>query len=287
MSEDSDTDTKADNEQENEPEPAIQDFVDAVNEVGEHFRVLSYGPGDDEKLVEATPYRDYIRTHEPWDRAFVVWVNDWPAYLSTNYRGRWSVTPTPDQGLAERANVYCELAGDRPLCPKLIYEPAGEKVMHIPLEPHPVPGRDDRFRMVATDKTPVPEIILQIWDLDVNDKPAVDAPRYFQRGDHVRVVDTGEEGVVKSVNGRDVVLDLPNRDEDFPSFRPAEVDFTIEPGDTVEIPNPENQIGRKGEQAHGEVQSLSLESRRAVVETADYEDQTQQFTLEELSPVER
>lgn len=84
-------------------------------------------------------------------------------------------------------------------------------------------GREDLFRTVAADGSPIPEIIFQVWDIGI-DQPAIDAYRHFNRGDSVRVIDTGEEGRVRSTNGRTVTLDLPEREEDFSGFFPEDLE---------------------------------------------------------------
>jgi len=202
------------------------DVVNAVNEAGEDFRILAEGTDDSEALLDDldAPWSDYIKNHEPWERAFVIWFEGTPARIMTNFRDQWSATPSPSQGVVQRANVYGELAGgSRGLLPGLTYEPAGEESVGIELELHPVKGREDLFHTVAADGSPVPEIGFQVWDFGV-EQPAIDAHRHFDRGDTVRVLETDEEGQVRSTNGRTLTVILPERDNDFPTFRPDELE---------------------------------------------------------------
>jgi hypothetical protein len=217
------------------------DVVDAINEAGEDFRILAEGTDDPEALLDDldAPWSDYIKSHEPWKRAFVIWFEGTPARIATNFRDQWSATPNPSQGVVERAYVYGELAGgSRGLLPGLTYEPAGEEEVGIELELHPVEGREDLFHTVAADGSPVPEIEFQVWDIGV-EQPAIDAHRHFDRGDTVRVLETGEEGEVRSTNGRSLTVTLPEQDDDFPTFRPDELE-------QVETDESEDEDGEDG-----------------------------------------
>jgi hypothetical protein len=217
-------------------EDGIQTVVSAINEAGEDFRILAQGTNTPEELLGTLepPWSEYIREHEPWNRAFVIWYDGEPARVATNVRDQWSVTPAPSNGIVDRANVYAELGkGERGLVPGLTYEPAGEESVGIRLELHPVEGREDLFRTVATDGSPIPDIKFQVWDFEI-DQPAIDAYRHFDRGDGVRVLETGEEGEVRGTNGRTVTLDLPSRDEDFPAFYPDELEQVKETEDETE-----------------------------------------------------
>lgn len=201
--------------------------INAINEAGEDFRVLAQGTDTPEALLEMAepPWSQYIKKHEPWERAFVIWFEGEPAQIETNFRDQWSVTPSPTDGVIKRANVYAEFgSGELGLLPGLTYEPAGEETVAIELELHPVRGREDLFHTVATEKEPIPEIKLQTWDFEVG-QPAIDAHRQFNREDPVRVLETGEEGWVRGTNGRIVTLRLPERDENFSSFSPSEIEF--------------------------------------------------------------
>lgn len=207
-------------------EGGIQTVVDAINEAGEDFRILAQGTETPETLIETIepPWTQYIKDHDPWSRAFVIWFEGSPAPIATNFRDQWSATPEPSEGIVARPNIYAELTkGGRGLAPGLTYEPAGEETTAIRLELHPVEGREDLFHTVAKDESPIPEIKFQIWDFDV-EQPAIDAYRYFDRNDTVRVTETGEEGRVRGTKGRTVTLELPDRDEDFSSFRPSELE---------------------------------------------------------------
>lgn len=207
-------------------EDGIQTVINAINEAGEDFRILAQGTDTPEALLETVepPWSEYIKEHEPWCRAFIIWFEGSPAQIATNFRDQWSVTPEPSEGVVARPNIYAELTkGERGLTPGLTYEPAGEEAVAIGLELHPIEGREDLFHTVAKDGSPVPEIKFQVWDFDV-EQPSIDAFRYFDRNDTVRVIETGEEGRVRGTNGRTVTLDLPARDEDFSSFRPSELE---------------------------------------------------------------
>lgn len=216
-------------------EDGIQTVINAINEAGEDFRILAQGTDTPEALLETVepPWSEYIKEHDPWSRAFVIWFEGEPARIATNMRDQWSVTPNPSEGIVERANVYAELAkGSRGLTPGLTYEPAGEETTGIKLDLHPVKGREDLFHTVAADGSPIPEIKFQVWDFDI-EQPAIDAHRHFDRGENVRVLETGEEGRVQGTNGRTVTLDLPGRDEDFPAFYPNELE-QVEDGEDEE-----------------------------------------------------
>jgi hypothetical protein len=218
-------------------EDGIQTIINAINEAGGHFRVLAQGTDTPEALLETLepPWSQYIREHEPWNRAFVIWFDGEPAQVATNFRDQWSVTPTPSDGIVERANVYAELGkGNRGLVPGLTYEPAEEESVNIRLELHPVKGREDLFRTVAANGSPIPDIRFQVWDFKI-DQPAIDAYRHFNRGDEVRVLETGEEGEVRGTNGRTVTLNLSSRDEDFPTFHPDELEKVEETEDENEL----------------------------------------------------
>lgn len=214
----------------------VEAVVDAINEAGENFRILAEGAEEPETLLETleAPWSEYVKSHEPWERAFVIWYDETPARIATNFRDQWSATPTPSQGIVERANVYAELTRGRlGLMPGLTYEPAGEETTGIKLELHPVEGREDLFRAVAADRSPIPEIKFQVWDFGV-DQPAIDAHRHFNRGDAVRVLETGEEGQVRTINGRSLTVTLPNQDDgDFATFRPDDLE-QIETGENEE-----------------------------------------------------
>lgn len=205
----------------------IQGIVNSINKAGEDFRILSHGTNNPEELLDTIepPWDDYIKKHDPWKRAFVIWIDGIPTRIATNLVDQWSATPEPNKGIVERINIYAELAkGSRGLIPGLTYEPAGEETTAIELELHPVEGREDLFRTVAKDKSPVPEIKLQVWDFET-EQPAIDAHRHFDKGDTVRVIETEEEGTVRGTNGRIVTLDLPTRDDNFPSFAPSELEL--------------------------------------------------------------
>lgn len=92
-------------------EDGIQTVIDAINEAGEDFRILAQGTDTPEALLETLepPWSKYIKEHDPWSRAFVIWIGGEPARIATNFRDQWSVTPTPSDGIVERANVYAEL----------------------------------------------------------------------------------------------------------------------------------------------------------------------------------
>lgn len=217
------------------------DVVDAINEAGEDFRILAEGTDDPEALLDDldAPWSDYIKNHEPWERAFIIWFEGTPARIMTNFRDQWSATPSPSQGVVQRVNVYGELAGgSRGLLPALTYEPAGEESLGIELELHPVEDREDLFHTVAADGSPVPEISFQVWDFGV-EQPAIDAHRHFDRGDTVRVLETDEEGQVRSTNGRSLTVTLPERDDDFATFRPDELE-------QVETDDSEDEDGEDG-----------------------------------------
>lgn len=204
----------------------IEAVVDAINEAGEDFRILAEGTEEPETLLDTleAPWSEYIKNHDPWERAFVIWFEEAPAQIATNFRDQWSVTPNPSQGVVQRANIYAELArGSRGLLPGLTYEPAGEEDVGIKLELHPVEGREDLFHTVAADGSPVPEIKFQVWDFGV-EQPAIDAHRHFDRGDTVRVLETDEEGQVRSTNGRSLTVTLPEQDDDFSTFRPDDLE---------------------------------------------------------------
>lgn len=194
----------------------LQALVDSFNEEAEYFRLLDHGPVEDGgKLLESldAPFREYVHVHEPWDRAFVVWWEDEPARIECEFLDLFTVTPSMNKPSVDRQNLYAEKsAGERGLVPRCRYEREGEETAELTLEPYPVEGADHLFTLIPDEAVPVPEITLQTWDLET-DQPAIDAERYFDRQDRVRVTESGVTGTVEGVGGRTVSIDLDHVDE--------------------------------------------------------------------------
>lgn len=206
-------------------ESAIEEFVEAVNQVGEEFRILSQYVDEPSEVHDRAnpPYNEYIKTHDPWDRSFVIWWAGKPATIAQNFFDQWSVTSEPEEGVIERPNVYAKLVGgERGLVPKLSFEPAGEETTAHDLSLQPLAHREDLFRAVSDAKTPIPDVELQVWDHCL-DQPAVDAYRYFSRGDDVRIIDSGKVGKVLSVGGRHVTVDIDG-ENGYTNVLPSEVE---------------------------------------------------------------
>lgn len=205
---------------------SIQGLVDAVNHVGEQFRILANGPVEPELVGGLNaPYQDYVHTHEPWDRSFVIWWDRSPARVVSEALDMFITTPAPNQTAEERPNVYAEKSGGmRGLIPSFLYERRGDTSASVKLTPQPIEGDDHLFRLVSENNEPVPDLILQTWDHGV-EQPAIDAERHFERNDRVQISETGEEGTVESVIGRTVAINLDRTEEyDLKQYRPSEVE---------------------------------------------------------------
>ncbi len=204
--------------------PAV---VDAINDAAEDFRILSHGPEDAQDLHEDldTPYQEYIHTHDPWDRAFVIWWDQAPLRVVAEYRDMFVATPSPEKRCDERASIYANKGGgERGLIPGLQYERADETTASVYLRPQPVEGEEHLFRLVSKQNEPVPSLTIQTWDFGV-EEPAIDAERHFERGEQVQVTETGVVGTVESIIGRTVAIDSDRTEEyELEQYRPSELE---------------------------------------------------------------